>query len=88
MPRKNGLECLSEIKSDQKLKSLPVIIYTTALQQDIADLLYNKGAHYYIRKTGELEELQKTLQHILSLIAEKKFDRPTRDRLQLTMSEL
>src|SRR5665647_2218424 len=29
MPRKNGFECLSEIKQNKNLKDLPVVIFTT-----------------------------------------------------------
>ena len=78
MPRKNGSECLAEIKSNEKLKGLPVIIYSTSLHDEVADLLYKGGAHYYIRKT-DLEELKKILFHVLTLMAEKKFLRPSRD---------
>src|SRR4051812_32115664 len=60
MPRKNGSECLAEIKDSPKIKQLPVIIYSTSLHEDVADLLYEKGAHYYIRKT-DLTELEKIL---------------------------
>src|SRR6186713_282388 len=67
MPRKSGTECLTEIKSSKKFKQLPVVIYSTSLRDDIADDLYNCGAHYYLRKS-ELDELQKLLQHILTLI--------------------
>src|SRR5688500_7807458 len=51
MPRKNGLECLSEIKQNEKLKRLPVIIYSTSMNENVADILYNNGAYYYVRKT-------------------------------------
>src|SRR6187551_1938729 len=47
MPRKSGFECLSEIKSIDKLKDLPVIIFSTSLGTEVVDLLYQKGAHYY-----------------------------------------
>ncbi len=82
MPRKNGSECLQEIKNNQKLKHLPVIIYSTYIHKDLADLLYKNGAHGFIRKVNH-EELEKTLHHILSLLAEKKFVRPTRDQFTL-----
>ncbi len=30
MPRKNGFECLAEIKNNKKLKDLPVIMFSTS----------------------------------------------------------
>lgn len=78
MPRKNGAECLSEIKLNPKLKKLPVIIYSTSLHEDVADLLYKDGAYYYVHKT-DLEELEKILLNLLTRMKEKKFIRPPRE---------
>lgn len=84
MPRKNGSECLKEIKGNEKLKELPVIMYSTSLHEDIADLLYKSGAHYYIRK-GTLEELEQALHSTLTLMVEKQLTRPTRDKFILSL---
>ncbi len=59
MPRKTGFECLSEIKRNEGLKSIPVIIYSTSLDLAVVNLLYEKGAHHYIRKPGEFSDLKK-----------------------------
>ncbi len=85
MPCKNGAECLKEIKGHAKLKNLPVIIYSTSLHDDVANLLYNNGAHFYIRKGG-LAELDKTLFDILTLMQQNKFTRPTRDKFILSLA--
>src|SRR5690348_3605911 len=37
MPRKNGFECLSEIKASATLASLPVIVLSTSSEPDIID---------------------------------------------------
>src|SRR5687767_6314621 len=50
IPRKNGFDCLTELKKDEKLKMLPVIIFTTSNEPSVINLLYKMGAHYYIRK--------------------------------------
>ncbi|HEY0031087.1 MAG TPA: response regulator, partial [Bacteroidia bacterium] len=44
MPRKNGSECLTEIKLNRRLQHLPIIIYSTSFHKDILDLLYKYGA--------------------------------------------
>ncbi len=44
MPRKNGFQCLNEIKQNEKLKNLPVIIFSTSCQDDVAEQLYKEGA--------------------------------------------
>ena len=50
MPRKNGFECLSEIKQNKKLKDLPVVIFSTSFEQEVVNLLYDNGAQFFIRK--------------------------------------
>jgi len=82
MPRKNGSECLTEIKSNKKIKEFPVIIYSTSLNDEIADILYQKGAHYYMRKC-DLSELQIQLQQMLSMLEKNNFKRPSRNRFIL-----
>jgi DNA-binding NarL/FixJ family response regulator len=84
MPRKNGMECLSEIKQNEKLKELPVIIYSTHLHEKDAGLLYQNGAHYYIRKT-DMIELTKILYHVLNRVVVNKFERPVLDKFIFTM---
>jgi CheY-like chemotaxis protein len=79
MPRKNGSDCLIEIKLNEKLKHLPVIIYSTSLHINDADFLYMNGAHYYIRKT-DMIELAKILHYILNSMIVNKFSRPPRDK--------
>ncbi len=79
MPRKNGSECLTEIKDLEELKSLPVIIYSTSQDEEMADLLYKKGAHYYIRKGSQLE-LEKVLLDVLNLIGKDNLLRPARNK--------
>ena len=85
MPRKNGWECLLEIKGNKALQALPIIIYSTDIYENVEDLFYNSGAHYYIRKTS-LDELKKVLSVILTLIAEKKFIRPARENFKFILS--
>lgn len=68
MPFKNGFECLREIKQNAKLKSLVIFIYSTSFQQDVTDRLYTCGAHYYIRKPDNFEELKRLLEQALGFI--------------------
>ncbi len=86
MPRKNGAECLEEIKLNENLKELPIVIYSTSLHETITDDLYEKGAHYYMRKT-DFKELEKELQNILTLLVENKFERPPRNKFVLNTVE-
>jgi len=67
MPRKTGYECLSEIKLNNKLQRLPVIIYSTSLNQEVVNLLYEGGARHYIRKPGDFSKLKKVILEALTI---------------------
>lgn len=84
MPRKNGDECLREIKSNEKLQHLPVVIYSTSLHEQVADTLYQNGAQFYVKKTDTIE-LEKVLTHIFKLIEKNLFARPTRKQFVLNV---
>lgn len=56
LPKKDGREVLAEIKADNKLKRIPVVILTTS--QDEHDVLksYTLNANYYITKPVDLDQ--------------------------------
>lgn len=70
MPRKNGFECLSEIKLSEKLKKLPVIVFSTSFEQEVVNQLYQNGAQYFIRKPSEFSQFKKIIQQTLTLISQ------------------
>jgi CheY-like chemotaxis protein len=84
MPRKNGFECLSEIKLNEKLKQLPVIIFSTSYEQEVVNLLYKNGAQYFIRKPAEFSQLQKVIQKALTVLVQENKSQPSRENFVLT----
>ena len=80
MPRKSGIECLSEIKINEKWKHLPVIIFSTSLDIEIVNLLYQNGAHLYIRKPGEFFNLKKVILKAVTLISKNNSTQPAREQ--------
>ncbi|WP_338840293.1 response regulator [Flavobacterium ginsenosidimutans] len=83
MPRKNGLECLDEIKNDEKLTNLPIIIFSTSLDSEIVNNLYIKGASYYIRKPGDFSKLKTVIEKALNVASENNFKQPERAKFIL-----
>ena len=62
MPLKNGLECLKEIKSDEKLKDIFISIYSTSgNEKDIEETFLN-GANVYLTKPDDFNMLKKVLE--------------------------
>jgi CheY-like chemotaxis protein len=84
MPKINGLECLIEIQLNEKLRRIPVIIYSTYVDEEGADELFKNGAYYYVRKRG-MDELENILNHVFSLLAENKLTRPARNNFVLAL---
>ena len=56
MPKVDGLDVLREIKSDSKLKTIPVVVLTSSRQEQ--DLLrsYNLGVNAYVVKPVDFAE--------------------------------
>lgn len=57
MPRIDGKKCLFEIKKDERLKHIPVIIYTTSKSVDESKELGNMGAFHFISKPSNADEI-------------------------------
>jgi len=67
MPLRGGLECVKEIRSNDKLKNLTIAIYSTsALEKDIEETFRN-GANIYIKKPSDFEELKNHLTRVLNI---------------------
>lgn len=56
MPRKNGREVLAEIKADEELRRIPVVVLTNSrAERDILDT-YNLNCNCYVIKPVDLHE--------------------------------
>ena len=84
MPRKNGFECLTEIKKNKKLKDFPVVIFSTSIEEEVVNLLYNNGAHFFIRKPAEFASFKKIILYTLTLIMLENISRPGKENFVLT----
>ncbi len=64
LPKKSGIEVLAEIKNDESLRRIPVVIMTTsAADQDILKS-YDLHANCYIVKPVDLEQFLTVVQTI------------------------
>jgi two-component system, chemotaxis family, response regulator Rcp1 len=64
LPRKDGREVLAEIKNDEKLKCIPVVVLTTSKSE--ADILkaYGLHANCYIVKPVDFEQFAEVVKSI------------------------
>lgn len=64
LPRKNGLEVLQEIKQDEQLRRIPVVVLTTShADQDILRS-YELNANAYVSKPVDLEQFLEVVKSI------------------------
>jgi len=85
MPLKNGKECLEEIKSDDDLKDIPVVMYSTSNNdRDINDA-YTTGANLFVTKPVVFSKIVSILKNIFTLKWNRLLTKP--DKNDFVMSE-
>lgn len=78
MPRKNGFECVSEIRATKKLKDFYVVMFSTfysryiGYESEMIKKLHDIGVDDYIRKPHDLEQLKKNIHKVLLEAIEKR----------------
>ena len=64
LPKKDGREVLSEIKGDENLRSIPVVILTTSQAEEDVLRSYDLHANCYVTKPVDLEKFITVVQSI------------------------
>ena len=64
LPKKDGREVLAEIKTDEDLKRIPVVILTTSKAEEDIIKTYNHHANCYVTKPVDLEQFIKLVKSI------------------------
>ena len=64
LPRKDGREVLAEIKQDENLKRIPVVVLTTSRAEEDVVRSYNLHANAYVTKPVDLEQFLEVIRII------------------------
>jgi len=64
LPKKDGREVLKEIKNDDNLKSIPVVILTISKAEEDVFKTYNLHANCFITKPIDLDQFSKVVKSI------------------------
>lgn len=78
MPKKDGREALAEIKSNPKLRDIPIVVLTTSKAEEDIYRTYNLGVNSFITKPvtfGSLVAITKELGHYWFELVELPLDR-------------
>ena len=67
LPGTDGREVLEEIKEDEKLNNIPVIIMTSSEDERDVKICYRAGVHAYLRKPLDPQELITTINRVQGL---------------------
>lgn len=67
MPKKNGIECLHEIKKNEKFKDIAIAIFSTSSSEEHIEDTFVNGANIYIKKPSDFEVLKKVLSYVVTL---------------------
>lgn len=66
MPKMDGTEFLSIVKSDKKLSHIPVIMFTAKTSEEDKMAAFDSGADVYLTKPISLRYLRKRIDHLLA----------------------
>ncbi|WP_420795568.1 response regulator [Fortiea contorta] len=64
LPKKDGREVLAEIKADQNLKRIPVVVLTTSQAEEDVLKAYDLSANCYITKPVDFDQFVKIVRSI------------------------
>lgn len=67
MPRKSGIECLQEIRNNERLRQLSVAIYSTSSSEKDIEDTFVQGANVYIKKPNDFSKLKKILSDVVNM---------------------
>ncbi len=76
MPKMSGLEFLSLLKSDAKLRYLPTVILTTSINRKDVTSCYEAGIAGYLLKPLKYEDYVRKIKHLLNYWNDNELIKP------------
>ncbi|WP_447969116.1 response regulator [Nitrospira sp. M1] len=65
LPKKSGHEVLAEIKSDENIQAIPVVVLSSSAQDDDIFKAHERFANCYVTKPVDLNEFWNLIKHIV-----------------------
>lgn len=67
MPILNGIDCLKEIKKNDKFNDIAIAIYSTSSSEEDVENTFVLGANIYIKKPSDFGTLKKVLSDVVTI---------------------
>lgn len=67
MPKKNGIECLTEIKQNDRFSDIAIAIFSTSSSEEHIEETFVQGANIYIKKPSDFATLKKVLSDVVTI---------------------
>jgi len=67
MPIKGGMECLTEIRKNSRLKDLAIVIYSTSASDEDIEEAFLNGANIYLKKPNDFSLLKGCLSQVVNI---------------------
>ena len=67
MPKKSGMECLIDIKNEERFKDISIAIYSTSASEEDIENTFVNGANIYIKKPNDFNSLKKVLSDVVTI---------------------
>ena len=64
LPRLNGMEVLQQIRTDERTKRLPLVVFTSSSEQEDMIKSYDLGANSYVRKPVDFEHFMEATKQL------------------------
>jgi len=71
LPKRSGHEVLQDVKQDHDLRTIPVVVVSSAASKEDINRVYNLCANCYIRKPLDLESTLSTLRDLFTFWFER-----------------
>ena len=86
MPHKDGIEALSEIRSNTNFNNIFIIIYSIAVDKALIKKVYDIGANLYLIKPNDFEGMLTVVKKVFSIDYEN-FTRPVREQFVVNLNK-
>ena len=73
MPFRDGYSCLLEIKDAPRLAKISIVMYSTSYERNVADMLFEMVADYFIEKPTDFEQIRKLIERALCFVSENGY---------------